>query len=108
MNPPFTVRIRFCGGCNPEIDRGETVKQVLELLGGRAQATYEPTAPADVVLCVSGCAHACLDEEKDTPAGPEPVVSIQGSRVNRKSVSPKELAGRAAEALLRAAGQDAE
>ncbi|MCF8024433.1 MAG: hypothetical protein K9K82_02970 [Desulfobacteraceae bacterium] len=85
------VRIRFCGGCNPEIDRGETAQQVITLLKERMNTTFDPNIPADLTLHVCGCAHACLDEEN--PADdPEQVVSIQGLRVDLEPVSEGELA----------------
>ncbi|MFP4667313.1 MAG: hypothetical protein ACOCY3_00925 [Desulfosalsimonas sp.] len=96
------VKIRYCGGCNPEIDRSQTVAQLAQMLEGRAEWTYNPEARADVILQVSGCAHACPDEE-NTTSGPEPVVSIQGLRVNRQSVKPEELVPAAVEKLLQAA-----
>lgn len=95
------LRIRFCGGCNPEIDRGETVAQVINLLRGRMDHTFDLDIPADLTLHVCGCAHACLDEE--SPADdPEPEVSIQGIRVNRRPVEKADLIKTAAEALLEA------
>ncbi|MCF8110717.1 MAG: hypothetical protein K9J85_04430 [Desulfobacteraceae bacterium] len=98
----FKVRVRYCGGCNPEIDRSLTVKQLAQMLKGRAQWTYDQKAEADVILHVSGCAHACPDEENSSPV-PQPVVSIQGLRVNRRSLTPEELVPAAAEKLLQAA-----
>ncbi|MCF8026363.1 MAG: hypothetical protein K9K82_12855 [Desulfobacteraceae bacterium] len=92
------VRIRFCGGCNPEIDRGETAQQVITLLKGRMNTTFDPDIPADLTLHVCGCAHACLDEEIPQ-TDPEPVISIQGFRVNREPVEKPDLAKMAAKAL---------
>ena len=93
------LRIRFCGGCNPEIDRGEIVERVLAILEGRVASTFDMQAAADCTLHVCGCAHACLDEQSKAE-DPGPVVSIQGLRVNRNPVAPEELAVRAAEAIL--------
>lgn len=72
------------------------------MLKGKAQLTFDQNAEADVILHVSGCAHACLDEE-NLSAGPEPVISIQGLRVNRRSLTPEKLVQTAAEKLLQAA-----
>ncbi|MBS3732807.1 MAG: hypothetical protein KGY42_07860 [Desulfobacterales bacterium] len=98
MSRPALVRIRFCGGCNPEIDRGETAQQVIPLLKGRMNTTFDPNLSADLTLHVCGCAHACLDEESPS-ADPEPVISIQGLRVNREPVEKQDLAKTAAKAL---------
>lgn len=101
MSGTFTVRIRYCGGCNPEIDRGETVEQLKKILGEKAEFTYDLQMPADIILHVCGCAHACLDEEY-AEADQHPVVSIQGLRVEREYVAATDLALRAAEESLRA------
>lgn len=103
----FTVKIRYCGGCNPEIDRSETAAKLAEKLKDHAQWTHDPQAEADVTLHLSGCAHACLDEETRC-SGTKPVVAIQGLRVNRQSVNPDELVSAAAEKLLRAAEKSKE
>ncbi|MFP4452144.1 MAG: hypothetical protein ACLFNW_12465 [Desulfobacterales bacterium] len=92
------IKIRYCGGCNPEIDRSETAAQLREALKDRAEWTYDPQAEADVTLHLSGCAHACLDEET-TSSETGPVVSIQGLRVNRQSVNSEELIFKVAEKL---------
>ena len=101
MNRLPLVRIRFCGGCNPEIDRGETAQEVTTLLKGRMNTTFDPDISADLTLHVCGCAHACLDEESRS-TDPEPVVCIQGLRVNRESVEKQDLAKTAAKALQEA------
>lgn len=98
----FTIKIRYCGGCNPEIDRSETAAQLREALKDRAKWTNDPQAEADVTLHLSGCAHACLDEENAT-SETGPVVSIQGLRVNRQSVNSEELIFTVTEKLLQAA-----
>lgn len=105
MTRIFQVRIRYCGGCNPEIDRGETAGRIEKLLDGRAEFTRDPRARPDVTLHVSGCAHACIDEDNTNP-GPEPVVSIQGLRVNRHVTGPGEIAPAVAEKLIRAASRN--
>jgi len=97
------VRIRYCGGCNPEIERREIVEQLMERFTGRVNWTYDPETPADLTLHVCGCAHACLDEE-EAPADPPRVVSIQGLRVDRRTVGQSELVNAAAEALSRILG----
>ncbi|MFO7930247.1 MAG: hypothetical protein R6U97_02465 [Desulfosalsimonas sp.] len=101
MTRLIQVRVRYCGGCNPEIDRGETVEKIEKLLEGRAEFSHDPQARPDATLHVSGCAHACIDED-NTNTGPEPVLSIQGLRVNRHVSGPGEIAPRCAEKLIQA------
>ncbi len=101
MTVTFTILVRYCGGCNPEIDRGETMDQIAEILGERAKWTYNPGDPADIILHICGCAHACLDEEYEEP-GCRPVVSVQGLRVDREYLEAGNIAASAAEKILRA------
>ncbi len=105
MSSPFVVRVRYCGGCNPEIERSRIVQEAAGLLEGLAEFTTEETAPADLLLHVNGCAHACLDEQEGEP-GPEPVVSVQGLRVDREQVDEKSLAKEAAARILDKAGRE--
>lgn len=99
-----SIRIRYCGGCNPEIDRSETVSRVKNHLGKKVLWTQDPNEEADVILHVCGCAHACIDEESASPQG-LPVVSIQGRRIDRKEAPAGKLAVRAAQKLAETAGK---
>ncbi len=102
MKHPVTVRVRFCGGCNPEIDRGVIVKQLIKLLSDKPvkwllDANSETAA--DLILHVNGCAHACLDEETESTVT-EKVISIQGQRLDRKTVPEADLVEKVAEKLI--------
>ena len=97
--------IRFCGGCNPEMDRGRIVHQLVGRLPPEFRVTYDLAGAADISLFVNGCAHACLDEvlEKESGLLPYPIISIQGLRVNRKPVSEKSLPNVAVEQIRKQA-----
>lgn len=98
MSENVVVKIRYCGGCNPEIDRVAAVKQLTELLGHKANWTYDTQMQTDFVLHVNGCAHACIDEES-ARAGIKPCISIQGLRVDREETPEKNIAETAAAKL---------
>lgn len=60
MKAVKTVGIKYCGGCNPEIDRS----RVARLLQGRLPQGFRlipPTAPApwDIGILLCGCAAGC-------------------------------------------------
>ena len=96
------IQVRFCGGCNPDIERGAVVRQIMAILGQKAQWTFDalPRDPVDLILNISGCAHACLDEEA-RPSKPDiPVISIQGRQVDRNPVTEQDLAGCAAKKII--------
>lgn len=96
------IRIKYCGGCNPEMDRSRTVAELMEYLEDEAQWTHDPGTEADILLHVCGCAHACPDEESTVRNPGIPIVSIQGLRVNRREVNPGDLASAAAEKIREA------
>ncbi len=56
-----TVRIRFCGGCNPEYDRLAVAGHIKERLFSAGYRLASGDAPADIVVAVCGCACACAD-----------------------------------------------
>ena len=56
-----TIRLKFCGGCNPEYDRlavAENIQRRLTAAGYRLVGADES---ADGVVAVCGCACACAD-----------------------------------------------
>jgi hypothetical protein len=100
------VQVRFCGGCNPEMDRGGVVRQIMAVFGKKVQWTFDaqPKQKVDLILHVNGCAHACLDEQAER-AGSVPVVSVQGLHLERKPVAEQDLARCTALKLMRMAAQ---
>jgi len=87
------LRITYCGGCNPEIDRGNLVERLYDLMQaeGLAFCPVPDYQTADVVLIVNGCAHACKEEELTTESFP--FISVKGkdsfTRKCPKLTSPK-------------------
>jgi hypothetical protein len=79
----LTTRVRYCGGCNPEIDRGSVVsrlKRIIEADG--IQAVFVKDGQADWVLLVNGCLRACLEEELGEAARPPRCVSVEGCHLD--------------------------
>lgn len=93
-----SVEVKFCGGCNPEIDRGRLVREVKALIGDAVNLNSFESP--DLLLLVNGCAHACLDEEVTVMDRPEPRVSVQGARVNQRSIPEGDLPGAVANCIL--------
>ena len=54
------LAIKFCGGCNPVIDRGQVARSIRENLSGlvRWVPAEEET---DLLLIICGCLTACAD-----------------------------------------------
>ena len=89
----------FCGGCNPQIDRGAVAAEAAEL------AANDPSVPSGAVVHLSGCARACASGHALTgrpePAGDHaspqigedpPVVVVAGELVDGVPTSAAELA----------------
>jgi hypothetical protein len=51
--------IRFCGGCNPRIDRRLIADQLAEYLRTAAIQVVYNKSEADVIICISGCTASC-------------------------------------------------
>jgi hypothetical protein len=86
------VRIKYCGGCNPDYDRTALVEDVKARLKGVVSWTSGDTDPFDRVLAVHGCKTACADV---TAVSPDAVFHI---------TSPEDA--EAFVAQMRAAGED--
>jgi hypothetical protein len=88
-----TVGIRYCGGCNPAIDRLAVVNRLksLAVSGGSVVRFKEAQEAVDAIVFVNGCSHACLEEEAAGEMVPWHV-SIQGEHVDCRPVDEKRLA----------------
>ena len=87
------IRVRYCGGCNPEIERAQVVKEIESLM--KAEASFAISSEADLLLLVNGCAHGCLDQESAESCGVRRL-SVQGRRIDCRPVCEKDLATAAA------------
>ena len=83
--------MKFCGGCNPQVDRKSIYSSVNKLL---KQSNIEfvrvnDFKEANVVFLINGCAHACL--EYDYSHLGDKFVSIQGDMFNYKTFDTTQL-----------------
>ncbi len=54
------MAIKFCGGCNPVLDRGSVAQKIRDGLGGTVHwVSWQEEA--DLVLIIHGCLTACPD-----------------------------------------------
>ena len=91
------VSITFCGGCNPNIDRGKLaamIKEQLEPLG--ITVTYN-NRNADFVVYLSGCAVSCASHK--APEN-QACVRIAGCSMNSLAASEEDLCRLAVEKIL--------
>lgn len=85
------LRVKYCGGCNPDIDRGAMVDRLLKIVADSGQEVVCCGNDPDVILLVNGCAHACLEEPDFRAAVGAMCISIQGAHVEREPVAEGRL-----------------
>jgi hypothetical protein len=63
------IGIKFCGGCNPEFDRGLMANRITESLKGKAKMVPLEEGEVEAVIAIEGCPTACadLDSFSDVP-----------------------------------------
>jgi hypothetical protein len=58
----MVIGVKYCGGCNPVIERADLVREIEKLLPPDYRLTKEQTSgPWDVGIMVCGCPAACMD-----------------------------------------------
>ncbi|AFM24315.1 hypothetical protein [Desulfomonile tiedjei] len=84
-----SVGIKYCGGCNPQIERSEIVDRLTRLFPEDwLLERGEPADRWDIVILVCGCPVACLDRP-ETRGLARNYILISGSMVDFRPV-PKE------------------
>jgi hypothetical protein len=56
---PLRLALKFCGGCNPIIERGEVAQRIREGLSALRWVSWEEGS--DLVLIIHGCPTACAE-----------------------------------------------
>ncbi|NPV91468.1 MAG: hypothetical protein HPY50_11925 [Firmicutes bacterium] len=56
------IGVKYCGGCNPQIDRSQLVKEIGKRLPDDCRlVTGQPREGLDAVILLCGCPAACVD-----------------------------------------------
>jgi hypothetical protein len=59
----IVIGIKYCGGCNPLIDRAKLAMEIEKLLPPEYSLTTEQYAnPWDIGIMICGCPTACVDK----------------------------------------------
>ena len=80
------LAIKFCGGCNPMIDRGTLAQTIRESFTGRVHWVSYEERP-DLVLIINGCLTACADEA-DVKKKSRASLVIQGPAISDIDKNP--------------------
>jgi len=84
-----SIGIRYCGGCNPQIDRSKVIRKVkegLKKIGLKVDFCTDREITTDIILLINGCMHACLEEEYPRKDKTLRYISIKGEMVGRQYV----------------------
>jgi hypothetical protein len=83
------VGIRYCGGCNPQINRSAVItrlKEAIQKRGMEVDFTAERERSVDLVLLVNGCIHACLEEAYPKEGYTTRFITVKGEMVDDEFV----------------------
>jgi hypothetical protein len=81
----LSIGIRYCGGCNPQIDRSGVItslKEALKKIGMEVDFTADKQGAVDTVLLINGCIHACLEEAYLKKGHTTRFISVKGEMVD--------------------------
>jgi len=84
------VSIRFCGGCNPRIDRGVIARELQQALAGMRVDVVVNRPDADCAVFLSGCLSGCA--LKYNPYEP-PYVEVAAATVDGSEVPQAMIVG---------------
>jgi hypothetical protein len=76
--PPKGI-VKFCGGCNPLIERGDVANRIRQELGNQVRWAREGEE-ADLAVMINGCPMACADRPH-CKNKPKAFLVIQGDSV---------------------------
>lgn len=92
------LRIKYCGGCNPYIDRPQLVREVIACLKTVTNVDIVERE-ADVGLIVGGCPVCCVNKAEIEDEALTWVV-IGGTLINQVDVPASKLSDKICEAIL--------
>ncbi len=86
------IGIKYCGGCNPVVDREKLVQEIKKSLPPEFMLAENHTHDQwDIGILVCGCLTACADKP-DFKNLAQKWIIVAGNSVDHSSVSEKELA----------------
>jgi len=86
------IGIKYCGGCNPHIDRTKLVLEIEKLLPPEYCLTTDKSSnPWDIGILVCGCKTACADKQNVRGLAPKWII-VAGSSVDLNNAPEEKLA----------------
>jgi len=86
------IGIKYCGGCNPQIDRTKLVREIVKRLPrGFILSDSKTKGPWDTGILFCGCLTACADK-MDFKNLARKWIIVAGNSVDQSTTPEKELA----------------
>jgi hypothetical protein len=86
------IGIKYCGGCNPHIDRAKLVQEIEKLLPPEYGLTTKQSAnPWDIGIMICGCPTACVDKP-DVAGLARKWIIVAGKSIDLDNVPEEKLA----------------
>ena len=88
------VGIRYCGGCNPQIDRSgviKSLKEAIKKMGMEVNFTADRQRSVDLVLLINGCMHACLEEAYLKEGQTSRFISVKGEMADDSFIAEERI-----------------
>jgi hypothetical protein len=99
-SPPSVIGIKYCGGCNPQMDRKKLVQDVEKLLPRNfILTTNERPVKWNIGILVCGCATACADKPELKKITQRWII-VGGHSVDQDQISEKKLADKIADTIM--------
>jgi len=86
------IGIKYCGGCNPHIDRTKLVQEIEKLLlPSFSLAKNQSSKHCDIGILICGCLTACADKPDFKNLARRWII-VAGYSIDHNSIPEKELA----------------
>ena len=86
------IGVKYCGGCNPVIDRIKLIRETQKLLPTKYILTTDiSTAPWNTGIMVCGCSTACVDKPQIRDLARHWLL-VAGDSLDLNKIPEKELA----------------
>ena len=87
------IGIKYCGGCNPLIDRARLVSEVGKLLPPEYVLTTDKSSnPWDIGILVCGCSTACVEKPEIRNLARQ-WIFVAGNSVDLENITEEKMAG---------------
>jgi hypothetical protein len=91
--------VKYCGGCNPTIDRVRVVGEIQKMLPRGFTLTSDTNAaPWDTGIMMCGCVCACIDKPEVRNLSRRWII-VAGNNVDMLGVTEKEIARKIVEKI---------